>query len=77
MKTMESGNDTFAKTEVHSEKVRKLLEEMPRSLTLWGTVVIVAVAIGLISALCLLPYPYSDGESILIHLLTHQSNKPF
>ena len=55
--------------EIHSEKVRKLLGEMPATLTTWGTAVICIILIALIAAVCLVPYPYSHGESILEHLL--------
>lgn len=55
--------------DMHSEKIRRLLSEMPRSLTVWGSIVIAVVFIGIVLALCLLPYPHSGGESILVHLL--------
>lgn len=55
--------------DIHSEKVRNILGEIPRSLTVYSIVVITIVAMGLVIALCMLPYPYSDGESILEHLL--------
>ncbi len=50
--------------ELRSEKVRKLLGEIPPALVGWGTLIIT-----LILAVCLIPYPYSNGESILSHLL--------
>ncbi|MDE5877064.1 MAG: hypothetical protein K2H47_06175 [Muribaculaceae bacterium] len=56
--------------ELHSEKVRELLGEIPSSLIRWSTVVITAIlVILLLAAVCLLPYPYSEGESIIQHLL--------
>lgn len=57
------------KTELHSEKVRLLMEELPTSVVLWGIVIIAVVFIALIAALCLLPYPYSNGETIIWHIL--------
>lgn len=72
---MESKSDADGRMEVHSEKVRKLLGEMPRSLTVWGSAVIAAVFIGLLAAVCLLPYPYSSGESILEHIINKPTNK--
>lgn len=69
MKDMETRSDTDSRMEVHSEKVRRLLGDMPRSLTVWGSAVIAAVFIGLLAAVCLLPYPYADGETILEHLV--------
>ena len=55
--------------ETRSEKVRKLLGEKPSRLIRWGTVIITIIFILLIAAVSLLPYPYSDGETILRHLL--------
>lgn len=55
--------------ELRSEKVRKLIGEIPPSLVRWGTAIIAIVFIALLSAVCLLPYPYSNGESILRHLI--------
>lgn len=66
---MEKNNDVDTSSEIHSNKVRKILGEIPRSLTIWSIVVITVIAIGLVMALCMLPYPYSNGESILGHLL--------
>ena len=56
-------------TEIHSENVKKLLGDMPHPLMIWSIVIIIIVLFGLIAAGCMLPYPYSDGESILTHLL--------
>ncbi len=61
---------TAMNDELHSEKVRELLGEIPSSLIRWSTVVITAIlVILLLAAVCLLPYPYSEGESIIQHLL--------
>lgn len=57
------------KIELRSEKVRQLIGEIPPSLVRWGIVIIVIIFAALIAAVCLLPYPYSNGESILQHLL--------
>lgn len=56
-------------SEMRSEKVRKLLGEIPPSLEKWGSLIIIAILASLIAAVCLLPYPYSNGESILRHIL--------
>lgn len=66
---MENSNNTHDKIELRSEKVRKLIGEIPPSLVRWGTAVIAIVFIALLVAVCLLPYPYSNGESILQHFL--------
>lgn len=55
--------------ELRSEKVRTLLGEIPSSLIRWGTVVIVAIFLVLLLVLCFMPYPYSNGESIINHIL--------
>lgn len=56
------------KIEIRSEKIRKLLGEKPSRLIRWGTVIITVIFILLIAAVSLLPYPYSNGETILEHL---------
>lgn len=66
---MENSNNTHDKIELRSEKVRKLIGEIPPSLVRWGTAIIAIVFIALLSAVCLLPYPYSNGESILRHFI--------
>ena len=55
--------------ELRSEKVRNLLGEIPPSLVKWGTVIIVAIFLALLLVVCFVPYPHSQGESILQHLL--------
>ena len=55
--------------ELRSEKVRNLLGEIPPALVRWGTVIIVAIFLALLLVVCFVPYPYSQGESILQHLL--------
>lgn len=66
---MDTSTNTNAATDLRSEKVRKLLGEIPPSLVRWGTVIIATAFLALIAAVCLLPYPYSNGESILRHLI--------
>lgn len=67
---MKKDKKTRDNIELRSEKVRQLIGEIPSSLVRWGIAVIAIVFIALIAAVCLLPYPYSNGESILRHLLT-------
>lgn len=54
--------------ELRSEKVRNLLGEIPPTLVRWGTVIIVAIFLALLLVVCFMPYPYSNGESILQHI---------
>jgi hypothetical protein len=53
----------------HSEKVRTLLEEIPRSLVIWGTSVVIVIFLILLLIVCFTPYPYSNGESIIQHII--------
>lgn len=55
--------------ELRSEKVRDLLGEIPPTLVRWGTVIIVAIFLALLLVVCFVPYPYSNGESILQHII--------
>lgn len=57
------------KIELRSEKVRYLLGEIPPSLVRWGTAIIVAIFLVLLLVVCFMPYPHSQGESILQHIL--------
>ncbi len=66
---METSNNTHDKIELRSEKVRKLIGEIPPSIVRLGTAIIAIVFIALLAAVCLLPYPYSNGESILRHFI--------
>ena len=52
------------KIELRSEKVRNLLGEIPPSL-----VIIIAIFLVLLLLVCFMPYPHSQGESILQHIL--------
>lgn len=55
--------------ELRSEKVRKLIGDIPNSLVHLGFAITVIIFVLLLSAACLLTYPYSNGESIIQHLL--------
>lgn len=54
--------------ELRSEKVRELLGEVPPALVRWGIVLIVAIFLILLLAVCFMPYPYSHGETIIQHI---------
>ena len=69
---MKMDKDHHDNIELRSDKVRELLGEIPPSLVRWGTAIIAIVFIGLVAAVCLLPYPYSNGESILRHFIVIQ-----
>ena len=55
--------------ELRSEKVRLLIGDISPSLVRWGIGIIIIVFVALAAAVCLLPYPYSNGESIIRHLM--------
>ena len=66
---MEDNKNIHDKIELRSEKVRKLVGKIPPSLTRWGIAIISIVFLTLLAAVCFLPYPYSNGDSILMHFL--------
>lgn len=66
---MENKDTTYDKIELRSEKIRQLIGDIPQSLVWWGIVIVTIGFIILIAAVCLLPYPYSNGETILQHLI--------
>ena len=47
--------DTHYRIELRSEKVRKILGDIPRSLVVWGYIVLAVVTIGIILAIFLFP----------------------
>ena len=61
--------ERFDDIELRSEKVRNLLGEMPPSLVRWGTVIIIVLFLVLLLIGCFMPYPHTQGESILQYLL--------
>lgn len=66
MDTLNNSND---KIELRSEKVRKFIGEIPPSLVRWGIAIIAMVSLALLTAVCILPYPYSNGETIICHIM--------
>ncbi len=66
---METDKPTHDKIELRSEKARRMIGEIPPSIARWGIAIIATVFTALLAAVCLLPYPYSNGESILKHFL--------
>lgn len=57
--------------ELRSEKDRNLLGEIPPALVRWGTAIIIAIFLALLLVVCYVPYPHSQGESILEHFLKY------
>ena len=56
--------------ELREEKKPRSIGPVPRSLTRWNLAVTLFFILLLALAVILIPYPYSDGESVLRHLLT-------
>ena len=54
---------------LRSEKIQKLLDSTPSALLIWSIAVSSLIIALLILTITLIPYPYSQGESILCHLL--------
>ncbi len=55
--------------ELRSEKVRRILGDIPQSLVMWGTGIIIFIFLTLLIVVCFVPYPHSEGESIMRHIL--------
>lgn len=55
--------------ELRSKKVSNLIGEIPPYLVRWGTALIVLIFLLLLMVLVFLPYPYSNGESIIQHFI--------
>ena len=68
-KLQKSSKVTHSDMELRSEKVRNLLEEKPPFFLRWGTIIIIIVFMIIMMILCSVPYPHSQGESILQHIL--------
>lgn len=66
---MNKSTNSQKKNEIRSDKVRKLIERLPKSLIYWSCIIIVIIVIMMLSALFLLPYPYSNGEKIISHII--------
>lgn len=66
LETMQNDEE---KMELRFPKVRTLLDGMPKSLTAVGFIAIAVILAAIICVLTLIPYPYSNGESILLHIM--------
>lgn len=66
---MDKTNNLVNNIELRSEKVRKILGEIPYSLVRWGIIIIIAIFLSLLLVGCFVHYPYSHGESIIQHIL--------
>ena len=54
--------------ELRSEKVRRIIGDIPHGLVYWGTTIIVIIFALLIAVVLCVPYPYSNGDSIFRHI---------
>ena len=58
-----------SKIELRSDRVRKVIGEVPTTIVRIGFLINIIVLLALVLAISLIPYPYSGGESILQHVL--------
>lgn len=65
---MDAENTLRDRDELRSKKVKQI-GRIPRSLVRCGIIIIAVITAVLITAICILPYPYSNGETILHHLV--------
>jgi hypothetical protein len=57
--------------ELRSEKMRRIIGNIPNGLVYWGTTIIVVIFAILVAVVMCIPYPYSNGESIFRHIFIH------
>lgn len=69
-KTIVETNSSDNQRHLRSEKVQKILGDIPPALVTWAAVIIATILIALLVVGCIVPYPYSHGESIIQHLLS-------
>lgn len=62
-------SESSEKIELRSEDDSKLLEEKYSSVIGWGTAAIVTISLILLLVVCFIPYPNSNGESIIQHII--------
>lgn len=54
---------------VHSEKVNRILGDIPKSLTQYCFITILCIFMLLLTISLTVKYPYGEGESILMHII--------
>lgn len=62
-------DDRDTEIELRSGKIRAMAGDIPRRLMVIGLTVMLFIILLLAAALILIPYPYSEGESILRHMM--------
>lgn len=67
---MITNDKTTERVELRSERVRKLIGEFPSALVRCGIAILIMIFLALLAGFCLLPFPYSHGESIIQHILS-------
>jgi len=65
---METEN-THSRIELRSEKVRRIIGEIPPALVRWGIAIIVIVFAILLAVVLCVRFPYGHGETILEHVI--------
>ncbi len=54
--------------DTHSEKVRKILSDMPQGIARWGILVICVIFVVIFAIVLSAEYPYGNGETIFDHI---------
>lgn len=68
----EKNKDTRNQIELRSEKVQKLIGEIPISLVKWSTAIIIIIFFALICALVFIPSPYGEQDiSIFEYIISN------
>lgn len=62
-------NKPDAKVELRSEKVRRIVREMPKSLYWWSVGILFIILLIIVFILCTMPFPFSDGKAMMHGLL--------
>lgn len=63
---------TSSEVELHSKEKCNLSGAIFTSHIIWNTVIIVAIFLILLLAICFISFPYSNGESILQHIFFYK-----
>jgi len=66
---METEN-THSRIELRSEKVRRIIGEIPPALVRWGIAIIVIVFAILLAVVLCVRFPYGHGETIWQHIIS-------
>jgi len=69
MENKEIKETTHSHIELRSEKVRRIIGEIPPALVRWGIAIIVIVFAILLAVVLCVRFPYGHGETIWQHII--------